>query len=346
MSQPDNTPDGNTAANTPEKLNKFNRPDYDGAWKTSLERYFKDFLALLFPEVHNRVDWTKGYQFMNNELENITRNAATGRRYADKLVRVYYKNSGKKWLLIHVEIQGDPQADFAERMFTYSCLLHIRYRVNLENLAVFTDLNEHFRPNSLTLGGEAQGTLTTTHFTYPTAKLLDYETEQEWANLKESDNVFALVVMAQIKTKRLKSAGKDKELLLFQIALTRSLFERGYTEDKIRELFNIIDWMINLPLDLRVELKSAVDAIQEEKKMPAMNTFEILSYKEGFEEAYKEAEERFAQERQEAEARAAEKQCHSIRQLIVQGILNDTQIAEVFGVSVAYVAELRLGSKH
>lgn len=43
MSQPED--------NTPQKLN---RPNYDGAWKGSLENYFKDFLELLFPAVHER----------------------------------------------------------------------------------------------------------------------------------------------------------------------------------------------------------------------------------------------------------------------------------------------------
>lgn len=32
----------------------LNRPNYDGAWKGSLENYFKDFLELLFPAVHER----------------------------------------------------------------------------------------------------------------------------------------------------------------------------------------------------------------------------------------------------------------------------------------------------
>lgn len=45
--------------------------------------------------------------------------------------------------------------------------------------------------------------------------------------------------------------------------------------------------------------------------------------------------------------REAEEKLHnSIRQLIVQGILNDAQIAEVFDVPVADIAQLRLETKH
>ena len=69
--------------------------------------------------------------------------------------------------------------------------------------------------------------------------------------------------------------------------------------------------------------------------MPYINTVEQYGIEKGIEQGIEQAEKR-----------AAEKQRHSIHQLIVQGILNDTQIAEVFDVSAAYVAELRLGSQH
>jgi hypothetical protein len=30
--------------------------DYDSPWKEALDAYFEPFLALLFPEVHRRID--------------------------------------------------------------------------------------------------------------------------------------------------------------------------------------------------------------------------------------------------------------------------------------------------
>ncbi|GLR62594.1 hypothetical protein [Marinospirillum insulare] len=72
--------------------NKNIRSDYDGAWKAVLERYFKEFLELLFPAIYNQVYWSKGYEFLDGELEKITVDAKTGRRYTDKLVKVYYQD--------------------------------------------------------------------------------------------------------------------------------------------------------------------------------------------------------------------------------------------------------------
>ena len=81
MSQPDDSTPENQEVIRQDSI----RQDYDGAWKASLEKYFEEFLALLFPDIHAEVDWSKGYSFLNNELEQITKDAKTGRRYADKL---------------------------------------------------------------------------------------------------------------------------------------------------------------------------------------------------------------------------------------------------------------------
>ncbi|WP_295390063.1 hypothetical protein [uncultured Thiodictyon sp.] len=38
--------------------------DRDSPWKEALERYFPDFLALLFPHIHAEIDWTRGHSFL------------------------------------------------------------------------------------------------------------------------------------------------------------------------------------------------------------------------------------------------------------------------------------------
>jgi hypothetical protein len=106
-------------------------------------------------------------------------------------------------------------------------------------------------------------------FTFPATKLIDWEAR--WTELETSDNVFALVVMAQIHAKRLKDGATRKDV---KIALIRLLYERGYSREQIVRLFNIIDWMLQLPRALEREFVQAVYAIQEEKHMPYVNTVE------------------------------------------------------------------------
>lgn len=40
------------------------------------------------------------------------------RRYADKFIKVYARDGSETWVLIHVEVQGEPEEAFVERMFT------------------------------------------------------------------------------------------------------------------------------------------------------------------------------------------------------------------------------------
>jgi hypothetical protein len=65
------------------------RDDYDSPWKEALDGYFPEFLALLFPVIHAEIDWSRGFEFLDKELQQVVRDAELGRRYADKLVKVY-----------------------------------------------------------------------------------------------------------------------------------------------------------------------------------------------------------------------------------------------------------------
>lgn len=241
--------------------------DHDSPWKMALEGYFQEFLGLLFPVIHDEVDWSKGYSFLDKELQQITADANSGRRYADKLIKVYARDGNETWVLIHVEVQGEPEDAFAERMYTYQYRLRDRYGVGVVSLAVLADTRESYRPT--TFRYQRWGCELT--FTFPMAKLIDWETR--WAELAASDNVFALVVMAQIQAKRVKDNATRKDT---KVALTRLLYERGYHREQVVRLFNIIDWMIQLPRALEPEFVQAVYAIQEEKHMPYVNTVERL----------------------------------------------------------------------
>lgn len=256
--------------------------DHDSPWKMALEGYFQEFLDLLFPAIHEQVDWLKGYSFLDKELQQITADANSGRRYADKLIKVYAHDGSETWVLIHVEVQGEPEDAFAERMYIYQYRLRDRYGVDVVSLAVLADTRDSFRPT--TFRYQRWGCALT--FTFPTAKLIDWETH--WSELSASDNVFALVVMAQIHAKRLKDGATRKDV---KVALIRLLYERGYSRDQVVQLFIIIDWMLQLPSALEPEFVQAVYAIQEEKQMPYLNTIERYERKKAIDEGRHEGVE-------------------------------------------------------
>ncbi|MEA3643077.1 MAG: hypothetical protein VBE63_24505, partial [Lamprobacter sp.] len=153
------------------------KSDHDSPWKEALEQYFPEFLALLFPTIHAEIDWSKGMQFLDKEFQQIVREAKTTRRYADKLVGVTRRDGTPVWVLIHVEVQGDPETAFAERMFTYHNKIRDTYQVPVASLAVLADADRGFRPTQYS----AALWDCRVEFQFPVVKLLDYTTPERWA---------------------------------------------------------------------------------------------------------------------------------------------------------------------
>lgn len=123
------------------------RDDYDSPWKEALERYFPECRALLFPAVHAGIDWSQGYEFLDKELQRVVRDAELGRRLADKLVRVVDTDGEEDWLLVHIEVQGQRETDFAQRLFVYNYRIYDRYRRPVVSLAVLGDEQLNWRPD-------------------------------------------------------------------------------------------------------------------------------------------------------------------------------------------------------
>ena len=59
--------------------------EFDSPWKESLDVYFESFLQLCFPAVHREMDWVRGYQSLEQELQKLSPQGETGLRVVDKL---------------------------------------------------------------------------------------------------------------------------------------------------------------------------------------------------------------------------------------------------------------------
>jgi hypothetical protein len=144
--------------------------DFDSPWKEVLDRYFQLFLAFFFPEAHADIDWSRGYEMLDKELQKIAPQARHGRRYVDKLVKVWLTSGEETWLLIHIEIQTWREGDFAKRMHVYNYRIFDRYDHEVISLAILADDDPDWRPGRF--GYERWGFRTGTEFPHP--KLLDY----------------------------------------------------------------------------------------------------------------------------------------------------------------------------
>ncbi|MFE8032988.1 DUF4351 domain-containing protein [Thiohalocapsa marina] len=249
----------------------------------ALERYFPDFLALLFPAIHAEIDWSVPYRSLDSELQQITGDADSGRRYADKLLDVRTRDGHATWVLVHVEVQGEAQTPFAERMFQYNYRIRDRYGRSVVSLAVLSDSNRRFRPQRFE---EARWGCRIV-FEFPRVKLLDYAEPERWAELEASDNVFALVVMAQIRAKVTMDA---ETLKRWKFRLIRMMYERGYERALILDLFRLIDWMIRLPAGLEADFRQELYAYEEQQRMPYVTTVEQAGIQKGLQQGVQQGE--------------------------------------------------------
>lgn len=124
------------------------RSDFDSPWKEALEHFLPSFLQFFFPHIHADIDWSKGYESLDKELHQIVHGAESRKALADKLFKVWLRSGEETWLLIHIEIQGESEADFPVRMFRYNVRAFERYNRTVVSLAVLTDDDASWQPES------------------------------------------------------------------------------------------------------------------------------------------------------------------------------------------------------
>ncbi len=197
-------------------------PDYDSPWEGKLlNSTFRAFVTPFFyPIIHNDIDWQRGYEFLDKELQKIRPRSATGRRYVDKLVKVYRTSGRPLWILIHIEVQTQRESGFLKRMYRYNTRIEDHFDHTVVSLIVLADDDRSWRrPHTYrkSLWGWSS------RMTFPTAKLIDYAGRE--AELEADKNPFAKIVLAHLKALETRRDPATRRLWKFR--LVRGLFEQG-----------------------------------------------------------------------------------------------------------------------
>lgn len=250
-----------------------NRSDFDNPWKEAISLYFQPFMGFFFPRIEEEIDWERGYEFLDQEFQQVVREAETGKAYTDKLVKVWRLNGTEVWVLVHIEVQSQAQEEFAERMYIYNYRIYDRYRKPVVSLAILADEKEAWRPDRYR--EELWGC--SVELRFPAVKLLDYRSRRE--ELEGSSNPFAVIVAAHLTTQETRRDGTGRYEGKLRIA--KSLYRRGYERKDIIELFRLIDWLVNLPEAAEQEFKREIQRFEEENQMPYVTSVERLALQEG-----------------------------------------------------------------
>lgn len=247
--------------------------EFDSPWKDVIERYFSDFIQFFLPQAYGEIEWSRGFEFLDKELQQVVRDAELGRRLADKLVKVWRTEGSEAWVLIHLEVQSQEETNFSERMFVYHYRIYDRYKRRVASIAILGDERSGWRPNQF----ESELWGCEVVFRFPVVKLIDYQ--QQWSALEVSRNPFATVVMAHLKAQETRADRSRR--LEWKLAITRRLYEQGYSREDVINLFGFIDWIMSLPEELEQEFWQEVIQYEEERRMPYITSVERIGIQKG-----------------------------------------------------------------
>ena len=248
----------------PKKRNR--RADFDSPWKDALEYFLPSFLALLFPHIYASIDWSKPYEALDKELHKLARGARSKNSLADKRFKVWRLNGEEAWLLIHIEVQGDPEDDFPLRMFRCNTRAFDLYNRTVVSLAVLTDERTSWRPERFDYGDWGGST----GIKFLTTKLIDWRGRE--LELEANSNPFASVVLAHLRAIQTRKDPNSRKK--YKIGLIKGLFQFGWLPEDVRQLFRVIDWMMDLPWELQQGFQNELHAWEEEKSMPYITSVE------------------------------------------------------------------------
>ena len=201
------------------------RGSYDILWKGILEELFDDFLRFLFPNARELFDLGKKFEFMDKELSEIHPEGekTPDTRFLDKLVKVHRRDGREEWVLVHVEVQGYYDPEFAKRMFAYYCRIFARHNRPITAIVIFSGQDGKRMPDHYVCKFAGTELI----YRYNALYLSDYTDEE----LTTNKNVFALALLAA-KKGLLKGKILDEELINEKLLVLNELYEKGLFSDK------------------------------------------------------------------------------------------------------------------
>lgn len=247
--------------------------EFDSPWKDALDEFLEPALELFHPTLHADVDWSAGYETLDAELSEIVREAELGPTVADRLFRVTTTAGSPLRLLVHAEVQSQHDPELPRRMFVYHYRLKDRYAEPPVGLVILGDESRTWRP----IGYDYDVYDTSVAFRFRSVKLLDWRDRLD--ELLTGPNPVGVVIAAHLRS--LDTAGQPEERRNAKWQLFRSLFDRGWTPERIRRMFRLIDWFLDLPVELQQQLRVDMHAFEQERKMPYITSNERLAKEEG-----------------------------------------------------------------
>lgn len=297
----------------------------DSLWKGILENVCDDFLRFFFKDADTLFDLRKGFGFLDKELDQLfPADDGPAPKFVDKLVRVYTRKGKEEWILVHIEIQGYEDRNFAQRLFTYFYRILDKYHRPVTTIVIFSDPNKNYYPTEYTydfLG-------TKCHFQFNTYKIID----QDEKDLEKNSNPFAFVIHAvllAIKGKKMD----DESLYKSKYWLAKSLLRRQLPKKKISDLLIFLRQYVKFAnKNFNVKFDTAIQTLTENKKTMGIRELVLHQAKqEGVQEGLQKGLEKA--------------QTRVVKNLLADGRFTMPEIAGISGVTENFVRKIKRSLK-
>jgi len=238
----------------------------DKLWKGIFEDFFPEAIAFFFPDFTNLIDWSRGFEMLDKEQKQIFPESEESHRRVDILTKVWLLDGSEQWILIHIEVQGYHDDNFAQRMFIYFYRLTDRYNVPVSALALLTDGNKNWRPDHY----RAQYMNTRLLYEYPIFKLSDYS-DQDFIG---SVNPWAWVMKTALIG--LNTTWDDDVLLKIKVQLYREFRANGYSIKKARAFLQFLKYYARFAKnEFFIKFDNEIQSVDQKKEGP-MGIIELV----------------------------------------------------------------------
>jgi predicted transposase/invertase (TIGR01784 family) len=249
----------------------------DSFWKDLVAEYFYPLLKRALPELYADADINAKPKFLDKEFTDVLKTsdpqAHKSPHFADFVVEVPLKDGSGKWIICHIESQGQNKGDLAERMFFYMCVIYAHYRRVPAALAIVAykpSANESPRYSHMRYG-------TRIDYGYNGLVLLELDDEE----LIASDNPIDIVLYA---AKYALKSRQELQKYNYLRKATELLAERGWDMEEKRRLMLFMERIMNLKDEkMKVKYWEYQEQLDKEGKIVYVSIAEEYYTKKGIE---------------------------------------------------------------
>ncbi len=205
----------------------------DHLWKAAFYLWMQDFVRFFYPNHYDEIDWTKRFIPLDKELNTIQINSRPKDRVADMLVMLHTKSGKRLFILLHIEIQGYSEDEYAYRVHQMRYRIEDRFNANPVMLTVFTDDNPDFHPTEYKdeLWGSGHRTFFNTYkvMNHPPSTYIDPE------------NPVSLIMEIVYTSTQIRKLANDNSIMNLFTPLVKKLLSKKYTKEHIYFILSFIE---------------------------------------------------------------------------------------------------------